>query len=175
MSRRPQTVPSPWQVAKMFHEFREARAALLELDPTLADDLKLQLDYLEGQTDAFEALDTLVEASVDARMLAKAAREQAQAMAARAARFERREEIIRGWVLTGMQMLGQDKIERPGYTASTRQNPAELIIDMERLSHAYCRVKLEPDKIAIRKLLDDGVEVEGAVLGNASMGITIRT
>ena len=46
---------------------------------------------------------------------------------------------------------------------------------MERLSHAYCRVKLEPDKIAIRKLLDDGVEVEGAVLGNASMGITIRT
>ena len=69
MSRRPQPVPSPWQVAKMFHEFRKARAALLELDPTLADDLKLQLDYLEGQTDAFEALDTLVEASVDARML----------------------------------------------------------------------------------------------------------
>ncbi len=177
MTRRPQSPPpSPWQVKKMFEAIREARAHLLEIAPEVADDLKAQLDFLEGQTDAFEAIDTLADASIDARMLAEGAREQARAMAARAARFEKREESLRTMAMIAMEMIGQSRIERPGYTAYTRQNPAELIIDMDTLPHGtYCRVKFEPDRILIRQHLDQGIDVPGATLGNASKGITIRT
>ncbi len=164
--------PTPWQVNRMLADLRAAIATLEALD--LIDDATLMFDTIEGQTNAFEVIDAVVAAAIEAEALAEATRAQAARLAERAARFERRNTVLRGIVLAALQTIGQRRLERPGYTVSTRQNQPELLIDETALQPTYLRVKREPDRPLIRKHLDQGYDVPGAQLGNASQGITIK-
>lgn len=173
MSRAPQHVPSPGQVHRALAQVRDAMA-LLQSDAGAADDTKLIRDTIEGETDAFEVLDALVEASVDAESLAKAARERAATLIERATRLDRRRAALRTMVLDMLQAMGLTLLERATHTVSVRQNSAELIVDEAALPDTYWRVTRAVDRALVRKHLDTGIDVPGARTGNASQSIMVR-
>lgn len=174
MSRAPQHVPSPGQVSRMLAEIREARDTLLQIDQSIAEDEKLMLDSIEGMTGAFEVIDVLVTASVWADTLAQAARHQAEQMAARAARIERRRDSLRNIILVALQALELPRVERASYTVSVRQHQPELVINEAALPDTYWRTTRTVDRALVRRHLATGIEVEGAQFGNASQGIMVR-
>jgi hypothetical protein len=154
----------------------EARERLRAIDPTIDDDAQLLADMLEGETvDAFDIIDRLVEASIHTENMARAAEARKMELAERQARFKRRSDSMRAIVQSVLEAVNMRKLERPAYTASLRQIPAPLILDEAALGEEWFRTKREPMKAEIRKELASGGDVEGAQLGNASTGISIRT
>ncbi len=154
-----------------------ARERLLADEPGIEQDEKLYLDCLDGQSgDAFEIIDRIVHAAIEAEDLAEQASRRMADIAERRARFKRRTEQLRGVAFAMLDALAIPKFERADYTASIRPGqPHVVITDEAALPPETVRIKREPDKLLIGALLKAGSAVPGAELSNAGSSLTIRT
>lgn len=167
--------PSPWQLHRALALLFEARRQLTEIDPTIADDVQLLVDSLEGMTDGVEVIDRLADAAITADLLAQATKEHAAKVVARAARAERQSKWLREQIMHAMATLEITKLQRPGYSASITPGPAHVVItDDTVLTDKYVRIKREPNKSAIGEALKAGEHVEGAALSNPAPTLRIR-
>jgi hypothetical protein len=173
------TTPSPYQIERAFTALAEARQRLLAIDPTLVDDQPTYVDNLDGLSpgDPFGAVDKLIEASLEAELLAEAVQKREVELAARRKRFLQHREWCRDTARDFLTSLGISKLQRPSYTASVGLNSGKAHVpeDPSKLPPELTRIIIEPDKAAISAELKAGREVPGCSLGNRSPTITIRT
>jgi hypothetical protein len=153
---------------------QQIQGLLLEY-PDLADDEVLRADMVEGSTELVEFLRRLERARQEAEANAEALAINIKNLQARKYRFERREEASR---LLALKLLFAAKAEKPvtfpEATYSIRKVPPKVIItDEDMLPDAACKFKREPDKTAIKQMLDIG-EVPGATLSNGGRTLAIR-
>jgi hypothetical protein len=157
---------------------QSARARLLEIDPTIADDDTLMLDSIEGEAegDPLAIIDRLVAAAIHAADLAEIAHVRATELAERKARFKRRNEQLRDVVFQMVSALELKKIERPEYTASVRAGQQRVIVtDEMKLPDSLIRITRTPALSLIAAGLKAGEVIEGAELANGTPSLAIHT
>ncbi len=170
-------MPSPFRIEQAMSVLMAARERLLADEPGIEQDEKLYLDCLDGQSgDAFEIVDRIVHAALEADDLAEQASRRMADIAERRARFKRRNEALRGVAFAMLDALAVPKFERATYTASIRPGqPHVVVTDETKLPPGTVRINREPDKAQISALLKAGETVSGAELSNSMPSLTIRT
>lgn len=150
-------------------------ASLQEAFPELADDETLRADVIEGETDLHQVLSRIAAAALDAKAMQGAIAERLDALKARDASAKRREEAFRALAHRLMDAAKQRKLILPEATLSiTKVAPGVVITQPDLIPESFCRVKVEPNKTAIKEALKAGTSVPGAVLGNGSETLQIR-
>lgn len=135
----------------------------------IPEELWAELDELTRQEGA--ALADLACAVKEQRADADAVRAEARRLAERARALDARVDRLTA-VLE--QRVGPDGLRDPRVTARWYTRPTiGLLVPAEQLPAEYQRVKVEPDKLALKQVLMNGGEVPGAALGQ-SRGLTIR-
>jgi DNA repair exonuclease SbcCD ATPase subunit len=165
-------------MAKMFNvdELRRRIEALIRDNEDLADDEVLKLDMLEGETDIYSVLTELFNASAETVTMMRAITERLQTLSERRARFGRRVDHLRDLMLMVLQSAELQKIELPDATLSQRAGTQKVIgeADVAALPDELCRVKREPDLVAIKARLLDHREVPGLSLSNAPPVLMVK-
>jgi erythromycin esterase-like protein len=153
------------ELRRLFHEH-----------PELEEDCVLAADMVEGSTSFPELVDKLLKVIQEARAMEEAVRLQVAQLKVRQDRFANRQQRIRELMLYLMQLANQKRIERPGGTVTVANGPPKVIITDESLLGDMCvRIKRDPDKGFIAKMLKQGTTVPGATLSNAEPMLVIRT
>ena len=139
------------------------------------DDDELLADMLEGETNAFEALDTLLEREAVIRSHITAMKARKQEVADRLATLEVRQKngrTIMGKLLEAMQSR---KVERAEGTVSFRA-VAPSVIDgpVSTLPDRLTKTEVKPDKAAIKEALQAGEEIPGWAMSNGGETISVR-
>ncbi len=143
--------------------------------PELNEDEVLRADMIEGNTDFVEFMRRLEVRRQEADTLANALAANIDALRARMARFERRDQGIRQLMFQMLQAAHLRKLEMPEATLSVRLGvPKVVVIDETALPDEFCRIKREPDKAKIKQALAELKSVPGAALNNAEDTIAIR-
>lgn len=135
------------------------------------------LDTLEGETDAMEVADYLIDQALSDDALADALKAQEKAMKDRRERIEWRAAQKRKAMLDLLRAVGIKKLERPRATISQRAGSERVeIADEASVPSQLCTVKTvtSPDKNAIKARLKDGEEIPGCILTRGEDGITMR-
>jgi hypothetical protein len=160
------TAPSPRRIEAAMSAAMELRSALLQEDGTLADDDRILVDTLDGETDVFSVLDRIVENSMADAVLAELAD-------ARAKRLKARKDRLRNVALAMLEALEVTRpLERAAYTASIQRRTKAIIVDATLIPPSLLRTA--PDLHAVAKALKDG-PVSGAEQSNPMPHIVIRT
>lgn len=147
----------------------QIRAAIGEDDPDF-------LEVIENETDLLERLRKMLRAARLDEADAKATGEVINELRERKARLEGRAEKSRRIVQWALEELGLSKLDCPDMSVSLRAAaPGVEIVDLSQLPERYVRLKVEPDKAAIREALKQGEEIPGALLKNAGNSLTIRS
>jgi hypothetical protein len=148
---------------------------LLAAYPELVEDEVLRLDMIEGSTDLVDFVRRLERSRQEASALTEAIAMNVDALRARAARFERREQAIRDLMFRMLELAHLKKLEMPEATVSVRVGvPKVIVTDEAALPDEFCRIKREPDKGKIKAALADFQAVPGATLSNAEDTLAIR-
>jgi hypothetical protein len=148
---------------------------LLAAYPELVEDEVLRLDMIEGSTDLVDFVRRLERSRQEASALTEAIAMNVDALRARAARFERREQAIRDLMFRMLELAHLKKLEMPEATVSVRVGvPKVIVTDEAALPDEFCRIKREPDKGKIKAALAELKPVPGATLSNAEDTIAIR-
>ena len=143
--------------------------------PDLVEDDVLRADMIEGSTDLIEFLRRMERRRQEACTLAEAVAANIDALRARMARFEQRDQAIRNLMFKMLQLAQLKKLELPEATLSVRIGvPKVIITDEAALPDEFCRIKREPDKPKIKDALSNFDAVPGATLSNAEDTIAIR-
>ena len=159
---------------RFVEQVRRDLAALLADNPELEEDDVLRLDMVEGETNAMELLDQLIQAERDARTLGEAIDLEIARLNKRFTRFENRRMAIRKLMMQLMEAANLKKAERPAATVSIAAGrPKVLITDESAIPPAFTRTKVEIDKESIAKTLKAMGEVPGATLSNAEPTLRI--
>jgi hypothetical protein len=143
------------------------------------EDNELRRDMLEGATDMHEVLRELVATTDDTETLIDALDERMERLASRRSRLKQRVETMRGTILKILQAADLKKLVLPEATLSQRQQQPQLVgvlhVNADELPDHLCRIKREPDRVAIREALMKGDLVPGVFLSNAPPTLTIST
>lgn len=142
----------------------------------LADDDVLRADMIEGQTDANEFLTMIVRLIDDARALSDGTDARLKELQARQARFDRRVVACRALALKIMTTADLKKVELPEATLSVRNVPPKVIgePDPNILPDNLVITARSPNRVAIKKALEAGEQVNGCQLSNGDIALTIR-
>jgi len=153
---------------------QQITSLLLEY-PDLQDDEVLRADMVEGSTEFVEFLRRLERARQEAATNSEALNLNIKDLKARQFRFDRRQEAMRMLALKLLFAAGATKpIEFPEATYSIRNVPPSVVITNEAaLPDAACKFKREPDRAAIKDMLQVG-PIEGACMSNGSKTLAIR-
>lgn len=144
-------------------------AGITEEDPDFAE-------LLENEADALETLRHMLRRARLDEADAEATKSIETQLKDRRARLLARAESLRHAVMNAMSELALTKLPAPDMTVSLRTGkPSVDVTDLSKLPERYVRVKVEADKAAIRAALDDGEDIPGVTLGNASPVLTVRT
>lgn len=156
-------------------EIRRHVDFLLAAYPELGEDDALRSDMIEGETDAFEFLSMLVRKIGESKAIADGTENYAQDLRERAARIGRRIDAYRFLAFKIMESANLPKAELPEATLSIRKGqPKVIILEETQLPDCCIRIRKEPDKTAIKDMLQSGREVPGAVLSNSESSLSIR-
>lgn len=158
---------------------------LYEIAPALRFALDdIEVDPETGEilnADALHAVEAQAVEKVEATALylreldaeAKAAKEEADRMLARVKSMQKRSDYLKAMLLDALHATGKVKTGR--VTVSIRTTQAVEIEEGANLPEAYTTVKttVNPNKVAIKQALLDGVEVPGCSL-EARESVSIR-
>lgn len=148
---------------------------LLAEYPELAEDEALRADMIEGSTDAFAVLSEIAKAMADAKAMSMAISDNIDALAERAARYDRRGKAMRALAQRIMEAANIRKAELPEATLSIRAvAPSLVITDEASLPDWAWRVKREPDKAVIKERMKAGDFVPGAEMSNGGSTLSVR-
>lgn len=140
------------------------------------DDDQAFVDTLEGVTDSVDAARRVVRLLKEAEAFEAAAKGLAAVYGARAKVFADRGERLRGALLNFMQEIGTKTLPLPEATLSVGAGQRKVVGDInpDHLPDELVRVKREADLAAIKLALENGDEVFGASLSNATPRLTVR-
>jgi len=142
--------------------------------PELADDEESWLLTLESETDLTELMRKLERQRREADAHAEALELVIKDYKLRKYLMGKREEAMRALAMKLLTAAEVDKLQMPEATYSLRNVPPSVVItDEASLPDAACRFKREPDKTAIKSMLDVG-EVPGATMSNGGRTLSIR-
>lgn len=165
--KKPMQLASDVRIAAEIIE--QIRAAVGEDDPDFAE-------LVESETDLLERLRKMLRAARIAEADAKGTGAIITDLRERKARLDEKAERLRSMTLFALQELGMKKLDAPDMSVSVRDGaPGVEITDASSLPDRYVRIKVEPDKAAIKEALKDGEEIPGACLKNGSPSLTIRS
>lgn len=144
-----------------------------------SDDLDEQLvsDFLEGETDVYEIMDTIHEAITERDIMIVGLKSHIDAMNERKRRLENGVKKLKAVMCFVAIRSDKKTFVRPHYTASLKETPESLKIDDESaISSEFFKIP-DPtlDKSALKKALKEGKEVKGASLTDKGVTIAIRT
>lgn len=157
------------QLYTMADEYLAALKTLESLADAGTLSSEVVADTLEGLSGELEANATNVIGYARSLELEAAAIKQATGpMLARAKTLEAKAEWMRAYVKVQMERTGITEIKSPYFVLKIRENPASVVIDNEAGIPEQCwRVipeKREPDKKAIKAMIESGEQVEFAHL-----------
>ena len=141
------------------------------------DDEVTFLDTLEGETDAFEIADMLIDAERSAEAMQAATKARIAELRERCDRFDHRRTAHRATLGRLLDAIGVNKLERPEATISrTAGRLSVRITDEAAVPSQLCTVKTitTPDKAAIKAQIEAGETVPGAELVRGESTISVR-
>ncbi len=146
-------------------EFREVAEKLADSDlpdEVIADTLESMQFPIEEKAKNVAMVIRNMEAS------AKAIKDAADGMLLRAKAEENRAKNLKAYLQSAMVETGITKIESPYFVISLRNNPESVVIDADsQIPDDYMReipASYSPDRILIKKAIQDGYEVPGCHL-----------
>lgn len=140
------------------------------------DDLAF-MDTLDGETDAIKAASQAVRMVAAMETLEEAAKALASRYSARAGDFAERAQRCRDAIAHFMGEIGEKKLTLPEGTVTLASGTPALAgeADVDALAPEFVRVTKAPDRVAIKKAIQEGREVPGFALSNARPRLQIRT
>lgn len=157
-------------------EIRSIRNAVVEMYPDIADDEQAAFDTLDGETDFVDLVKKALEAEAEAAASAVAVKARITDLLARQSRWELQAKAEREFILRVLEAVDVRKVTLPEATVSLGAKPQSVILTDEEaaIKSEYVRVRTEADKTAIKKALQDGVDLPFAALSNGGVSLTIR-
>ena len=143
--------------------------------PELADDEESWLLTLASETDLVELLRKIERVRREAEANNKSLVSIIRDYRLRKFRLKKREKIMRELALKLLYVARPNgPVEFPEATYSMRNVPPSVVItDEDALPDAACKFKREPDRTAIKDMLQIG-PVEGACMSNGGKTLSIR-
>ncbi len=160
------------------HELTHHRYLRERLEAAFPDaDEETLMDTLDGMTSLTDSLAELLRSSQEDQSLASALRGRMSDMQERCSRFEDRARKTRELVSMVMEEAEIKKLMEPDFTVSLRPARAPLmIIDEAAIPGDYWKPQpAKLDRMGLISALSNGRDITGAVLGNPSMTISVRT
>ena len=155
-------------MSTLFEVAANYRALAEKLHDTDLDDKTIE-DTLESESgDLVEKLTNIgfVIRNIDAEVAAM--KDAEEKISARRKAKENRIARLKAYALANMLATGKTKIESPYFVISLRNNPESVVIDAEsQIPADYMReipASYSPDRILIKKAIQDGYEVPGCHL-----------
>ena len=86
-----------------------------------------------------------------------------------------RQDWLREYLRSNMEVSGIDKITCPLFTITLRKaTQAVQVYDISLLSEDYIKTTVSPDKVAIKNALKSGIGIPGAELVDGKRGLMIK-
>ncbi len=151
----------------------QAEAIAAHIRDEYGDDEDLILGMVEGETDAGEYLDSLIEANAEDAAFIAAQKAREADLSDRRKRMETRVKARRDAMLAVMDAVNVKKWERPLATLSRRAfAPKPIVTDVDALPDEFCTFTRKPNMAEIKKSdeLPAGVEMD-----NGGVSLTVRT
>ncbi len=157
------------------HVYRQMRDRLVSDFPD-ADDGTLR-DTLEGLSNLPEMLAVVVRSYLDDKAIVSGLKARLIEMQERLSRLETRAAKKRDLVTRAMEEADVKQLSEPDFTASLRVNLPSLVIVDEAIIPEDFWVPQPPrlDRQRLRNAACGGQRVPGTELGNAGVGLTVRT
>ena len=154
--------------------YQAFREKLLLQDPDL--DERTLADTLEGLTDFTDILAATIKAALKDERDAAALSFEIDDATVRRKRLQDRAAYRRQAVRDAMLNADIKNITRPSFTASLREAPPHVVvIDEKLIPQDYFELRPHLRKRDVLEALKDGVQINGAVLSNPGMSLTVRT
>jgi type II secretory pathway component PulL len=167
------TMNRPMQLSA---EVRVAAEIIDQIRAAIGEDDADFIEIVENECDVLERLRKMLRVARLAEADAKGTADVIAELHERKARLAEKSAKARRIVQWALEELGMTKLDCADMSVSLRASaPGVEIIDMSQLPERYVRVKIEPDKSAIREALKDGEIVPGAALKNGGNALTIRS
>ena len=143
-------------------------------DPEI--DERTLADTVEGLTDFHEILAALIRAALKDETEAAVLKVMLGQLTDRLHRFEARADKRREMAREAMEATDLMNLTMPDFTASVRKGARHVvIIDEALIPEDYIEMRPHILKREIGAVLKNGTPVEGAVLSNPGMTLTVRT
>jgi len=159
-------------------EAAAARDLLAALADAVAGDEDLAATAVEGETDFLEAAGAAVERIGEIEGLVEGIGAAAARLAERKARLSRQSERLRSALARGLEVAGIDRAETPCGTVSRRRTPRKILEnDRSRIPPRFWvrppEPALEIDRAALKRALEAGEDIPGAMLDNGGFSLAI--
>jgi Siphovirus Gp157 len=150
------------------------RDKLLESESEI--DEQTLADTTEGLTDLHDLLAAAIRGALEDETLAAVLKLRMQEMADRLERFQARAERRREIVRDAMLDCDINQLKRDDFTASLRQSPPKVVVlDEKQIPQTFWEPRPHLRKRELLDALKDGAHVEGAMLSNPGMSLSVRT
>lgn len=162
-------------LAPLYEIAGEARAIYEKLMDMDADDQTIA-DTLEAETDMIPKVQSYGFVIRNMEALESAINAEAERLAMKARVLAKRREALKQRLLDAMVYAGVQKVEHPQFTISVQKNPPSVdVFDERQIPADYMTEpkppEPKPNKTLIKKAIQDGFEVPGAVL---VQGVSLR-
>ena len=148
------------------------RETVMAIDP---DDDDLLLGMIEGETDAGELLDDLLEMQAAALAHVAANKERIGQLAERNDRLTRKADAAKAGMLKLLDAAGLRKMERAAATVSLRVVPPKVLQgDLSRFPPDLIKTSYAPNMAEIKEALALGEDLPGWSMSNGGETISVR-
>ena len=148
------------------------RETVMTIDP---DDDDLLLGMIEGETEAGELLDDLLEMEAAAKAHVTANTERIGQLQERNARLSQRAAAMRAGMLKLLNAAGLRKMVRAAATVGIRAVPPKVLgDDITDLDPGLIKTTYAPDRATIKDALIRGEIIEGWSMSNGGETISVR-
>jgi len=140
----------------------ELRIQDILVDESLSEEEREQLsaelleNYLDSEEDFIEKLDNCLRYITELESLAEARKNEAKRLTNLATQSSNRANDLRRYVLNHLERTGKTNIETANHRVLVKKKQPKVILDCESpedLPDEFKRIKVEPDKVAIKKAL----------------------
>ena len=149
---------------------------MLAAYPELLDDEELRADMLEAETSLPALASKIVRARGEKMAHAEGLNAYIKALTERRDRLSRGADGLKSLLLRLMATAQLPKLTLPEATISVTPGRSTVsIVDVEQLPQGTFTLIRQPDKAAIKALIDAGDDVPGAALVTGENTLTVRT
>ena len=158
------------------HKLAEIARVAEEIRAIVGDDETALIDTLDGETDVMDIIGAVLREIDEASAAATGSAERRDHYAERVRAMKERDARLRLALVRVLEAIGEKSIRHDLATVGISAGKPSLILeDGIDWPDDLAKITRTPDKTAIRKRLEEGHEVVGAMLGNAAPVLRIRS